>query len=113
MGKVAKLLPEKYKQIAIANEIPLPTVYRRLKSDWDLQRAVTEKPKKVIITQRKETGELIALDRPKGNTISFTPYQDNEELLEKAIAKSGKPKSVFLADIVDSWLKRNKKKIMS
>ena len=114
MGKVAKLLPEEYKQRAITNGISLQTVYQRIQRGWDLEEAVTKKPKSSYITNvdRSETGELKSTGRPKNDKVyAFTTYEDNQELLEKAIAQSGKPQSVFFADIIDSWLKRNKKKI--
>ncbi len=39
MGKVAKILPEEYKQKAIENHISIQTVYKRLRTGWDLERA--------------------------------------------------------------------------
>ena len=117
MGKVAKLLPEEYKQKAIDNGIPLQTVYKRLQRNWELERAVTEKSKTQYINQshRSSEGELMPGDKPKGNKVySFTPYIDSENLLDEAIAKSGKSKSVFLADMVEEYLKkwtRKKRKI--
>lgn len=113
MGKVAKKLPEEYKQKAIANNISLQTVYQRLQRGWDLEKAVTKVSHRKDL-KRSEDGTIISGDRPKTTkSYAFCAYQDNQELLEKAIEKSGKSQSVFLADIVDTWLKRNKKKINS
>ena len=113
MGKVAKKLPEEYKEKAIANGISLQTVYQRLQRGWELEKAVTTVSHRKNL-YRSEDGTIISGDRPKTTkTYAFCAYQDNQELLEKAIEQSGKSQSVFFADIIDSWLKRNKKKIKS
>ena len=114
MGKSAKLLPPEYKQRAIDNDISLITVYKRLERGWDLERAVTEKSKKIYDSKTNKRGEFESGDRPKSTkTHAFTNYEDNEELYQKALSYTGKNSSQFIADLVDSWLKKNKKKLNS
>jgi hypothetical protein len=103
MGKVAKLLPEKYKQKAIENNIPIQTVYYRLNKNWDIEKAVTQKPKQTIKRHRDKEGQIIS-ERPKSHLYSFTFYDDKQELLDKAIEESGKTKSQFIADILEEYL---------
>ena len=107
MGKVGKLLPKEYKEKAIENKIPLPTVYRRLKNGWDLERAVTQQPNSKYIDQftRTEEGELMPSMRPKTHKVyAFTAYADLEDLLNQAIEESGKLQSVFFADAIEEYL---------
>ena len=108
MGKVAKLLPEEYKQKAIANNIPLQTVYYRIEKNWDLERAVTQPPRK-ISRKRREDGE-ITTDRAKSHQHSFNFYDDKQELFDRAWKESGKTKSEFISDIVEDWLDKWAKK---
>jgi hypothetical protein len=112
MGKVGYKLPEKYKQIAISNGLSLPTVYARIERGWDLERAVSEDPRKnrtPISAEKKlrdEHGNLKSVGRPKGKLISFTPYRDMEDKLQKAINESGQSRSVFLADAIEEYLEK-------
>jgi hypothetical protein len=115
MGKVGKLLPEEYKQKAIENNIPIPTVYGRLERNWDLERAVTELPKNIVKVVREPTGEIKASNRPKGDVFSVTLYKDLEPLFNQALEESGQSRSVFVADAIEQyllklWKPRNKKK---
>ena len=102
MGKVAKLLPEEYKLKAIANNIPIQTVYWRIENNWDLEKAVTKQPRKIKRNRDKE-GQIIS-DRPKSHIYTFNFYDDKKELLEKAIEESGKTKSEFIADAMEKYL---------
>ena len=110
MGKVGYKLPKAYKEKAIENGISLQTVYCRLERGWDLERAVTEDPRKnrtpiaAAIDSRDEEGNLKSVGRPKGKLISFTPYRDMEDRLKKAIEESGESRSVFLADAIEQYL---------
>lgn len=110
MGKVGYKLPKKYKEKAIENGISLQTVYCRLERGWDLDRAVSEDPRKnrtpiaAAIDSRDEEGNLKSVGRPKGKIISFTPYRDMEDRLKKAIEESGQSRSVFIADAIEEYL---------
>ena len=42
--------------------------------------------------------------------MAFTAYADNQELLDKLIEQSGKSQSVFIADIIDDYLKSYEQK---
>ena len=120
MGKVAKKLPEEYKQRAIDNGISVQTVYGRLQRGWDLEKAVTHKSTKVPLLTRKnsrtETGEFKSLNRPKSKNIGVTIYKDLEPILNEAVKESGKTKSEFIGDVIEEyllkhWKPQNKKKI--
>ena len=55
------------------------------------------------------------LKKRKGKLISFTPYRDMQDKLQKAINESGQSRSVFLADAIEEYLEKlwepkNKKK---
>jgi hypothetical protein len=126
MGKVGYKLPEEYKQKAIANGISLQTVYARIDRGWDIERAVTEDPRKnrtpiaAAIDSRDSEGNLKSVGRAKGKLISFTPYRDMEDKLQKAIKESGQSRSVFLANAIEEYLEKlwkpkkiTKKKIKS
>jgi hypothetical protein len=110
MGKVGYKLPKPYKEKAIDNGISLQTVYCRLERGWDLERAVTEDPRKnrtpiaAAIDSRDEEGNLKSVGRPKGKLISFTPYRDMEDILNQAIEESGKSRSVFIADAMEEYI---------
>lgn len=112
MGKQGKILPAKYKQIAEDNNIPLQTVYRRLKNNWLLEKAVSTPSSTKYSGNRKraKTGELLPNDRPKSKKIfGVTVYQDQLEDIEKEIEKSNKSTSTFFADILDDWIKNKDK----
>jgi hypothetical protein len=106
MGKVAKKLPEEYRQKAIENDLSLTTVYARIKRGWDLDEAVTKPASKIYATNNERIeGEIQKSDRPRSDLFSVRIYQDNEDLFQEAIKKSGKSKSQFVADAVDYYLK--------
>jgi hypothetical protein len=104
-------LTDEDKAVALENGIALSTVYARLRSGWDKQRAITEKPKAVPFAgmERDENGEVIAGDRPKGKTRAFSIPREMDEALDRAIANSGKTQSEFVADLVVQHLSPKKK----
>jgi hypothetical protein len=108
MGKVGYKLPDKYKQIAIDNGISLQTVYSRINHGWELEKAVNKKPSKKIRAIRSKTGELITSRKKYPISIHF--YEDKEEILDDAIAQSGKTRSEFIADVLEDYLDKWEKK---
>ena len=109
MAKFGSVLPDDKKQIAIANGIPLTTVYRRLKRDWDMERAITQKPKKTHIhkLQRREEGAFKS-DRLKSQQMhAFFNYAENENAFLQMVDKSGKNVSNYIADLIDKEVKAN------
>lgn len=109
MGKTAILLPEEYKEKAIANKISIQTVYQRLKRGWDLERAVTEPPKtpQHLSKLSRDEGMIRSGNRPKGSkTYGFVYYKDREKQLDQAIAESGLSVSDFMSKIVDDYLEK-------
>ncbi len=107
MGKVAKLLPPEKVAIAERNNIPLTTVYKRLKRGWDLEKAITQPPRESN-RKRSEEGEFIGSG--KGKPRCFTLPLEWDEKLEKAIADSELNQSEWVAQVVMNKLKRTKSK---
>jgi hypothetical protein len=60
------VLPDKYKELAIANRISLKTVYHRIKRGWPVDKAVTTPPSNRGESSRKNGrvhGSIRAGDR--------------------------------------------------
>ena len=98
MSKFAIVLTEESKAIATENGVPHSTVYARLKRGWDLEKAVTEKPRAFSYYGRDEHGSNIGKGLGKSRSIRFD--QELDEAIDAAIAESGKTQSEFLADLV-------------
>jgi hypothetical protein len=98
------------KAIAEQNGIAISTVYARLRSGWDKQRAITEKPQKVPFSgmERDENGEIIG-ENPKGKPRAFALPRDLDSLLDSAIADSGKSQSEFVSDLLIAAISPTKK----
>ncbi len=90
MGKVGYILPEDKKKEAIANGLALQTVYSRLKRGWEVDRAVSEKPRDTIAhhLERSPTGELLPQDK-KGKQRAFRLPSLMDGEVDQAIASSG------------------------
>jgi hypothetical protein len=102
------VLPDKYKELAIANRISLKTVYHRIKRGWEIEKAVTTPPSNRGESSRKNGrvhGSIRAGDRPKGSPITFTMYQDSQDLFNEAVNKSGLSRSGFVANVVEQYLR--------
>ena len=109
MAKFGSVLPDDKKEIAIANGIPLTTVYRRLKRDWDMERAITQPPRKSHIhkLQRRKEGAFKS-DRLKSKEMhAFFNYAENEKAFMNMVNESGKNVSNFIADLIDKEVKAN------
>ena len=108
MGKVAHKLPDEYKEKALANNLSIQTVYARIKRGWDLERAVTEKPKNIpphLLTHERVEGMIQAGERPKSSyRRGFFFYKDSEELLDRAITSSGLTQSDFYCHAIEQYL---------
>lgn len=101
MGKVAKILPEEFKVKAIENGIPLPTVYRRIKSGWSLSDATN---RATVISSfvrkcKRNNGEFSS-DTPRRIPITFYFYDDEIDRLEDVIARSDLTRSEFIAKVL-------------
>jgi len=100
-------ITESDKAIARQNNIARSTVYARLRSGWEKQRAITEKPQKVPFTglSRDENGEYFA-EKPKGKPRAFTLPRELDTALDSAIEASGKSQSDFVSDLVVELLQK-------
>lgn len=109
MGKVAKILPQEFKEKAIKNNIPLPTVYRRIRSGWNLDDAVmtkTQVPERLKKINRIADGSSFSADRPRTTPLTFYFYDDLINDLEEAVKKTGLSRSEFLAVSLEQYLQK-------
>lgn len=107
MSAYGVILPEEYKQKAIANQLSLQTVYARIKRGWELEEAVNTPPKiktAAHFNKRDKEGNILSGQRPKGKHRNFTAYADMDKLLNDAIVDSGLSQSDFLAMAVEEYL---------
>ena len=100
-------ISEEDKAIAGSNGIALSTVYARLRQGWDKERAITEPPKKLKLSQmkRNEWGEIQS-DRKRGKARTIYMPEELDAKLDRAIANSGKSQSVYIADLVEAFLQK-------
>ena len=107
MPKVGKKVPPEKMAIADANGIPRSTLYNRINGGWDIDKAITEPPrKKAIKLERNEEG--IFVGSGKGKARHFSLPEELDEKLDKAIAKSGLAPSQWIEQVITNKLKRIK-----
>lgn len=107
MPKVGKKVPPEQMAIADANGIPRSTLYNRINNGWDLEKAITEPPrKKAVNLERNEEGVFVSAGRGKARHFSLP--EELDEKLEKAIAKSGLASSQWIEKVITDKLKRTK-----
>ena len=94
--------------IADRNEIPRTTLYRRISSGWDLERAISEPPKRANNKKRKRNEDGIFVDTGKGKQRGFTIPEEWEPVLEQAVADSGLTQSEWVGKVIVDKLKRSK-----
>ncbi|MGL5941135.1 MAG: CopG family transcriptional regulator [Waterburya sp.] len=107
MPKVGKLVPPEKMALADANGIPRSTLYNRINNGWDVDRAISEPPKKKAVTlERNEEGIFVGAG--KGKTRHFSLPEELDEKLDKAIAKSGLAPSQWIEEAITNKLKKIK-----
>ena len=107
MPKVGKLVPPDKMAIADNNGIPRTTLYNRIRAGWDINKAISEPPRKKAVTlERNEEGTFVSAG--KGKTRHFSLPEELDEKLDKAIAKSGLAPSQWIEETVINRLKRIK-----
>ncbi|MEG3440162.1 hypothetical protein V0288_23735 [Pannus brasiliensis CCIBt3594] len=105
MGKVGKILSTLEKETAIANGVPLTTVYKRLGRGWDVADAIT-RPSRSLPPgiERDDVGEFAPAPVVRGRGRSTRLPIELDPQLDAAIEASGKSQSDFIADILVEWL---------
>jgi hypothetical protein len=107
-NKPGHVLPDEDKKIAIANGLALQTVYGRIKRGWDIDKAINTPPTKIthaVTAQRDEEGLLLSNNRPKSKkSMSFTLYEDMEDLFNQAYQQSNLSRSEFIATAMEQYL---------
>ncbi len=106
MPRASKLLTEEQKAIAEENNIPLVTVYKRIQSGWDIEKAITQPPRKVKNVKREDG---LFVDAGRGETRHFSLPQEWDEKLKQAIADSGITEAEWIEQAIINKLKRRKK----
>ncbi len=92
--------------LAESNGIAPNTVYARLQRGWDLERAISEPPKKLRQLEklsRNEEGSLVTA-KPKGRIRSLRLDRDLDEKVDEAIASSGLTMADWFSDFVREHL---------
>lgn len=102
-------LSENDKAIAKENGLSISTVYARLRSGWDKETAITQKPgaNPFANLDRDPNGELVSRD-PKGKTRSFQIPARYDVDLDAAIASSGISASDWFAQAAIAKLELEK-----
>ena len=110
MGKVGKIVPPDKMAIAEKNNIPLTTVYNRVRAGWNIEKAITKPPRRRNnFKERDEEGNFVAAGGvSKGKKRSFALPSDWDEVLDKEIEASGLIQSEYVAKLVLNKLKRSK-----
>jgi hypothetical protein len=100
------ILPDEYRELAIANKISIKTVYARIKRGWPVDKAVTSQPQKKTCAHinNRQDGWIMAGNRRKGSPITFTMYEDSEDLFNEALKESKLTRSDFVANAVEQYL---------
>ena len=107
MPKIGKKVPPEQMAIADANGIPRSTLYNRINNGWDIEKAISQPPrKKAVNLERNEEGIFVGAG--KGKTRHFSLPEELDEKLDKAIAKSGIAPSQWIEEVITKKLKRIK-----
>ena len=107
MGKVGKILNAADKETAIANGIPLATVYKRIDRGWSVGEAISKPARPVAVERpRDEVGEFVPGDKLLGRGRSLRLPADFDRELDLLIEASGQNQSDFLSDIIVEWLRK-------
>lgn len=106
MGKIGKIVPPDKMAIAEENGIPRTTLYNRLRAGWDIEKAITAPPRKLVKIPRGEEGEFVG--RNKAQTRYFSLPEELDEKLGKIIEKSGLTSSEWIEKAITNKIKRMK-----
>lgn len=106
MPRKSKLLTPNQFKIAQNNNIPRVTVYKRLKSGWDISEAITKPTRKVDHMIREEG---LFVESEKGKKRSFSLDKDWDQDLEFVIDNSKLPEEKLISKIVIDRLKTLRK----
>jgi hypothetical protein len=108
MPRTSKLLTDEQLAIAEQNGIPKVTVYKRIQSGWDIEKAITQATRKAGNVKRKD-GLFVDAGRAKARFFSLPVEWD--EKLTKAIADSQMSDNEWLEQIVIEKLKSKKRQV--
>ncbi len=106
MPRASKLLTDEQLAIAESNGIPKVTVYKRIQSGWEIDKAITQATRKAGNIKRKD-GLFVDAGRAKARFFSLPVEWD--EKLTKAIADSQMSDNEWLEQTIINKLKSTKK----
>ncbi|MFM2315006.1 MAG: hypothetical protein RLZZ04_4282 [Cyanobacteriota bacterium] len=106
MPRTSKLLTDEQLAIAEKNGIPKVTVYKRIQSGWEIEKAITQATRKAGNVKRKD-GLFVDAGRAKARFFSLPMEWD--EKLTKAIADSQMSDNEWLEQTIINKLKSTKK----
>lgn len=108
MPRVSYKVSEEDKAIAAGNGIPLSTLYARIRSGWEIERAISTPSGKNRSSKvdRDENGEVIAQNLGKQRIFRLPDFLD--EKMDQLIEKSGLSGSEYVRDVIVRHLKRKK-----
>lgn len=111
MSKSPYVLPEEYKKKAIANNINLNTVYKRIQRGWTYEKACTKPARKapIHVLRNDRVEGMLQTVRPKGKQKTFSYYKDQEEELNAAVEESGLGMSDFVCMCIEEYLNNRSK----
>ena len=102
MPRKSKLLTPEQIKIAEGNNIPMVTVYKRLKSGWKVKRAITQPTRNIDHMIRKDG---LFVESEKGKRRSFNLDKDWDQDLEYIIQNSELEEDKLIEKIIVDRLK--------
>jgi hypothetical protein len=105
MPRASKLLTDEQLAIAEQNGIPKVTVYKRIQSGWDIEKAITQATRKAGNIKRKDG---LFVDAGRGETKFFSLPVEWDEKLKSAIGESEMNESEWIEQVIINNLKTKK-----
>lgn len=113
MGRVGKKVPPEQMAIADKNGISRSTLYARLNSGWEIEKAISQPPKprpQLNKLERNDDGELITANEKKGRSRSIRFPESKDDLVDEAIANSGMNQVDFIVNATLEYINTKNKK---
>ena len=113
MSRVGKKVPPQEMAIAEENGISRSTLYARLNQGWDIEKAISEPPKRrpqLNKLKRNEDGELVTVNERKGKSRTVRFPESKDDLLDEAIADSGMNQVDFIVKATLEYINTKNKK---
>jgi hypothetical protein len=106
MPRTSKLLTDEQLAIAEKNGIPKVTVYKRIQSGWDIEKAITQATRKAGNVKRQDG---LFVDAGRGETKFFSLPVEWDDKFKQAIANSQISEKEWIEQTIIDKLKAKKK----